>query len=353
VIDATPGTIAGTAVPARGHSPRRRPRVGALGTGWIGRHRLEVLAAADVADIVGIADPSAAAMDATRAIAPDATACETLEDLLEQGLDGLIVATPTAQHAVQSAVALQAGVAVCCQKPLARTAAEAEAVITTARRANALLMVDFSYRYTEAAQALRQQISAGALGTLVGAELTFHNAYGPDKAWYRNRELAGGGCVTDLGVHLIDLLTWLTGATVVEVPASALYTAGRVWAGAEAVEDFAQCQLRLDGGATATLTCSWWLAAGCDALIDVTLYGTAGGLRLRNVGGSFYDFRADRLTGTQQETLTDRPDAWGGRAVVDWARRLAEGGAYDPACESHIAVSRALDAIYTAAAARP
>jgi predicted dehydrogenase len=351
VIDATPGTGAGTAVPARGRS-RRRPRVGALGTGWIGRHRLGVLAAADVVDIVGIADPSAAAMDAARAIAPNATACETLEDLLEQELDGLIVATPTAQHAVQSAVALQAGVAVCCQKPLARTAAEAEALITTARRANALLMVDFSYRYTEAAQALRDQIAAGALGALVGAELTFHNAYGPDKAWYRDRELAGGGCVTDLGVHLIDLLTWLTGATVVEVPASALYTSGRVWTGADAVEDFAQCQLRLDDGATATLTCSWWLAAGCDALIDVTLYGTAGGLRLRNVGGSFYDFRADRLTGTQQETLTEGPDAWGGRAVVDWARRLTEGGAYDPACESHIAVSRALDAIYTAAAAR-
>lgn len=330
---------------------RRRPRVGALGTGWIGRHRLEALAVADLVDIVAVADPVPAAVDAALELAPGATPGTDIGDLLACDLDGLVIATPTAQHAGQTLEALRAGVAVCCQKPLARSEAETVAVVKAAREADRLLAVDFSYRFTAAAQALRTAIADGALGQLVGAELVFHNAYGPDKGWYRTRALAGGGCVMDLGVHLLDLLTWLTGAPVTAVTSSALFSSGQPWDGVQ-VEDFAQCQLALDHGATATLACSWWLPAGCDAVIGVTLYGTSGGLRLRNVGGSFYDFTAERLVGTRQETLTQPPDAWGGRAVVDWARRLVSSGRYDADCEAHIAVSRTMDAIYEAGLTR-
>lgn len=328
----------------------RRPRVGALGTGWIGRHRLEVLAAADVVDIVAIADPVPAALEAARIVAPHATPGETLDDLLACDLDGVVIATPTAQHPAQALEALRAGVAVCCQKPLARTEAETAALVRAARDADRLLAVDFSYRFTAAAQALRTAIGSGAVGRMVGAELVFHNAYGPDKGWYRSRAEAGGGCVMDLGVHLIDLLTWLTGEEVAAIASSALFAGGEPWT-EDRVEDFAQCQLRLSSGASASLTCSWWLPAGCEAVIGVTLYGTQGGVRLRNVGGSFYDFAAERLTGTRQETLTSPPDAWGGRAVVDWARRLGGSRGYDRDCETHIPVSRTLDAIYAAARA--
>jgi hypothetical protein len=70
---------------------------------------------------------------------------------------------------------------------------------------------------------------------------------------------------------------------------------------------------------------------------------------MHNVDGSFYDFSAARLDGTRQQVLTGPPDAWGGRAVVDWAQRLVRSRSYDPACEAHIPVSRTLDAIYAAA----
>ena len=328
-----------------------RPRVGALGTGWIGRHRLEVLAAADLVDIVGVADASPAAVESAQAVAGGAVACDSLESLLALDLDGVIIATPTAQHAGQALQALHAGVAVCCQKPLARTEVEATTVVRAAQRADRLLAIDFSYRFTAAAAALRAQIAQDALGRLVAAELVFHNAYGPDKGWYRTPELAGGGCVMDLGVHLLDLLTWLTGDAVTGVAASRLYAEGVAWDGSQ-VETLAQCQLDLASGASAALTCSWWLPAGCEAVIGVTLYGSKGGLRLRNVGGSFYDFTAERLDGTRQEVLTSPPDAWGGRAVVDWAARLVRSRRYDPECETHLAVSRTIDGIYAAAAGR-
>ncbi|WP_239488521.1 Gfo/Idh/MocA family protein [Luteitalea sp. TBR-22] len=288
---------------------RRRPRVGALGAGWIGRHRLETLVAADLVDLVAVADPVTEAASEAAGLAPGAVALEDLDGLLGLDLDGLVVATPTALHATQSALALRAGLAVCCQKPLARSGDEAEAVVAAARRANRLLLVDFSYRYTDAARVVRDEFQAGAIGTLVAATLTFHNAYGPDKAWYGTRDLAGGGCLMDLGVHLLDLLTWITGAGVTRVSSSVLFAQGRRWHDPTLVEDHAQCAFDLEGGASATLGCSWWLPAGCDAVMEVALYGTRGGLRMCNVAGSFHDFVAERLDGTRTHVVSAPPDA--------------------------------------------
>jgi predicted dehydrogenase len=81
-------------------------------------------------------------------------------------------------------------------------------------------------------------------------------------------------------------------------------------------------------------------------VISAAFYGTDGGAALRNVDGSFYDFTAERYRGTATETLAAAPDAWGGRAAADWARRLAAGERFDPAAERLVDVARALDRIY-------
>jgi hypothetical protein len=64
------------------------------------------------------------------------------------------------------------------------------------------------------------------------------------------------------------------------------------------------------------------------------------------VNGSFYDFRADRFRGTTREQLSGPPDAWGGRAIVEWARRLSKGSGFDPAAERLFDVAAVIDAIY-------
>src|SRR4051812_18581922 len=102
----------------------RRPRLGFLGVGWIGRHRMEAILAGDRADAVAIADPSPEMAQAAAALAPGAACVEGLDGLLGLDLDGLVIATPSALHAEQSITALERGVAVFCQKPLGRTAAE-------------------------------------------------------------------------------------------------------------------------------------------------------------------------------------------------------------------------------------
>jgi hypothetical protein len=94
------------------------------------------------------------------------------------------------------------------------------------------------------------------------------------------------------------------------------------------------------------LACSWNLPAGCDAVIEASFYGTRGGAALRNVNGSFYDFVAARFHGTARETLAAPPENWGGRAAVDWARRLATGERYDASVEKLVTVAATLDAIY-------
>lgn len=324
-----------------------KPRVGFLGTGWIGRHRMEAMVASGTIEAAAISDPSPDMVAQAAALAPDAAVVHSLGAMLALGLDGVVIATPSALHAAQSIEALEAGAAVFCQKPLGRDMAETAAVVDAARRADRLLGVDLSYRFTAGMTRIAELVRGGDLGRLFAIDLVFHNAYGPDKPWFYDRAQSGGGCVMDLGIHLVDLAMWLTGGNVQSV-SSALFAGGEPLAGRDQVEDFATATLQLDTGAAVRLACSWRLHAGQDAVIEASFYGTQGGATLRNVGGSFYDFVAEHHHGTARTTLASPPDEWGGRAAVDWARRLAAGERFDPAAQEFVATADALDRIYAA-----
>jgi predicted dehydrogenase len=324
-----------------------RPRLGFLGVGWIGRHRMQAIIEADVADVVAIADPSLEMAAEAQKLAPKAKIVPSLDHILQAKVDGLVIATPSAMHAEQSIRALSRGVAVFCQKPLGRTAAEAQAVIDAARQADRLIGVDFSYRYTQGMQRIAEIVRAGELGHVFAIDLVFHNAYGPDKAWFYDPVRSGGGCVMDLGVHLVDLALWILDFPDVSAVTSKLFASGELLGAApDRVEDYATAALGLQSGTAVRLACSWRLHAGRDAIISAAFYGTNGGAALRNVEGSFYDFVAERYRGTALETLTTPPDAWGGRAAVNWAKRLAAGIGFAADAERLVTVSRVVDRIY-------
>jgi predicted dehydrogenase len=325
----------------------RRSRVGFLGVGWIGRHRMEAMLSTGLIEAVAIADPHDESRRAALDMAPMAATAEGLGDLLAQDLDGLVIASPSALHAEQSRQALEAGVAVFCQKPLGRTAAEVGAVIDAARSADKLLGVDLSYRFTAGMQAMQRLTWRGELGRVFGVNLTFHNAYGPDKAWFYDPVLSGGGCVMDLGVHLVDLALWALGWPEVDAVESHLLHEGRPLADpARECEDYAVATITTAEGAIIRLTCSWRLSAGQDAVIAAEFYGTDGAAALRNVGGSFYALEASRMKGTWSEPLAASEEDWGGRAAADWARRRAAGERFDPESERLVDVARVLDRIY-------
>jgi len=335
------------AVFAQDLSVRARPRVGFLGTGWIGGRRMSAIADHGAVEVAAVFDsnPEAAAAAARRVGGAPITA--SWEALLRQRLDGLVIATPTALHAEQTSAALEAGLAVLCQKPLALNAAQARAVIAAAAAADRLLAVDMSYRHLHSVERVKRLVDAGEIGTIFAADLVFHNAYGPDKAWYYAPALAGGGCVIDLGVHLVDLALWMLDFPAVSAVSSRLFSQGQAVTGAvKVLEDYASVRLDLATGASVEIACSWRLSAGCDAVIRAAFYGTKGAVEIRNVDGSFYDFTAEQFRGTTRTTIDEPPDDWGGRAAVVWSEQLCRSHAYDPRIEQAAVVAGVIDQIY-------
>lgn len=324
----------------------KKPKIGFLGVGWIGKHRLEAIRNSTLADVVALCDPYAADTDAY---------CESnkfkntgiYEELLNDDLDGIVIATPSALHKQQSIDALKHGKAVFCQKPLACSWQETKEVIDVARHQNLLLMTDMSYRYTEGLEKIKEVISSGELGDVYAAHLSFHNAYGPDKTWYYTPSLSGGGCIMDLGVHLVDALFWIFPDLETKQVNSKLFAKGTPIKNPRSeVEDYGMVQIEYNNHLTAQVACSWNLSAGRDAIIDFTFYGTQGGASFTNVNGSFYDFKAELFKGTKKEVLSMPPDEWGGRAAVHWATQLAEDNTYRNDADIYLKTAKTLDLIY-------
>jgi predicted dehydrogenase len=167
-----------------------KPRLAFAGLGWIGRHRMNAIVESEAGEAAYLCDVDTELK---------------FEDLLDSDADAIVIATPSAMHAEQSIAALERGKAVFCQKPLGRNAEETRRVVDAARANDRLLGVDLSYRFTDAMRAVRRLVAEKTIGDVYAIDLVFHNAYGPDKPWFYDRALSGGGCVIDLGIHLVDL----------------------------------------------------------------------------------------------------------------------------------------------------
>jgi predicted dehydrogenase len=321
------------------------PRLGFAGLGWIGRHRMNALRDSGAVEIAMLCDPIADLSN------DDCDLTQSFDELLASDVDAIVIATPNSFHASQAIAALERGKAVFCQKPLGRNAAETQRVVEAARANDLLLGVDLSYRHIAAMRAVRDVIDSGAIGDVFAADLTFHNAYGPDKAWFYDRALSGGGCLIDLGVHLVDLLLWAIRDSRIANVTSRLFAKGDPdFDREQTVEDYVTARLDLTNGTAANIACSWNLNAGRDCVIDVRFFGTRGAVGFHNVNGSFHDFVAERYDKTTTTRLTEPPNAWGGRAAIAWAERLRDDVSFDSEIESVVAVARALDAIYDAGA---
>lgn len=314
-----------------------RPRLAFCGLGWIGRHRMNAVVEAGLADVAYVCDPFAD-------LSGHAAVADSFDDLVASDADAIVIATPSAMHAGQAIAALERGKAVFCQKPLGRNAGETRRVVDAARANDRLLGVDLSYRHTAGLQAVKNLVDEKQLGEIFAVDLVFHNAYGPDKPWFYDAQQSGGGCVIDLGIHLADIGLW-----ILNFPAVKNVTARMAHHGGHSVEDFATAMIDLDGGVTMQLACSWNLSAGQDAVIGATFYGTHGAASFHNVNGSFYDFVAEHRVKTQTTRLTEPGDAWGGKAIVAWAEKLATSPRFDAEIEHVVDVANALDAMYRSA----
>ncbi len=329
-------------------SSARKPRLGFVGLGWIGLNRMESVRKAGVAHVCGVQDVSHAAASEAWKLAPDAVVFSSFEELLQHDLDGLVIATPNRFHAEQAIAALQRGLAVFCQKPLGRNAFETTQIVEAARNAGCLLGVDLSYRSIPAMQNVSWLVQSGALGKVFAIDAKFHNAYGPDKPWFFDFSLSGGGCLLDLGVHLIDLALAPLGFPAVTGVEATAFSGGRILPKAsEQVEDYCVASIQTADDTAINLSASWNLHAGRAAEISITFYGTQGGASLHNLNGSFYDFVGERFHGTETETLHNHADSeWGGRAMLEWVSKLADKNEFDPDIARMITVAEIIDRAY-------
>ncbi len=224
--------------------------------------------------------------------------------LKEVDLDIVSVCTPNAYHKEQTIAALQAGAHVLCEKPVATSAADAEAMFQAADAAGRVLLVGQSMRFTNRSRAAKEIMDSGRLGEVYFAETFFMRRRGiPKWGQFHMKKHSGGGPIYDLGVHAIDLLYWLLGNPAVLAVSGATYTKfgnrdeGLATSLADSgaplgvltprpydpkefdVEDMAAGFIRLEGGITVAFKTSWAANIPQNAR-GTTILGTAGGLTL-------------------------------------------------------------------------
>lgn len=316
------------------------------GTGWIGYNRMKSLLDEGLCNPVAVHDTDLKSARKAADLAPGTRVIRNFEELLEMRPDGIVIATPSAMHAAQCIKALQYGIPVFCQKPLARNAGETAEVITAAYVANRHLGVDMSYRHTDGMRKIFD-VYRHQLGHIFSVDLVFNNAYGPDKQWFYNPKLSGGGCLPDLGIHLIDLALWILDFPGIAHISSSLFSKGRlIEPGREVAEDYVSAQLTTTSGTLIRIVCSWNLHAGDDAEIKASFHGTSASALFRNVKGSFFNFEALLAKGTRQEIISSPPDDWGGQALAAWTREIQESNLFRKSTFMYYRTAEVIDRIY-------
>ena len=226
------------------------------------------------------------------------------EDLVARDdLDIVSIGAPNHLHAPIAVAALEGGRHVLCEKPLARNGEEAQRIVDAARGADRAVHIAFTQRERGDVQALKRHVEEGNLGRIYHAKATWmrRNGIPGMGGWFTSKELAGGGPLIDLGVHMVDMALYLMGEPGVETVSCATYAElgpqGRGgWAGSGLmtgekpyeVEDLATAFIRLSGGATLNLEAGWAVYRESSDDFGVTLYGTDGGaeMKVRNYGTS-------------------------------------------------------------------
>jgi predicted dehydrogenase len=249
-------------------------RVALLGTGfWARRAHVPALRALPEVELVGCAG---ATLDEGRAFAAEQgipAAYESLEELLERTAPEILaVVAPDDVHAAATRHALERGVAVFCEKPLANDAATAFELADLERETGIAATVGFSFRFSPALQAMQQDLKTGVLGDPWFVELyehnpQFHPSRGRPMNWKGDPEHAAAGALFEYGSHAVDLARWLIGDV------SGVSTCfGYVRPDAQ-LDDISTLQLRFEEGTTGILVASWVLAGGFPG-IRVRLHGS-------------------------------------------------------------------------------
>jgi predicted dehydrogenase len=270
-------------------------RAGVIGLGWAGRQHLAAYDATPNVDLVALAGMETDQLDVLGDQYGAQLRFNDWVDLLENAdLDLVSIATPTALHGPIAVAALNAGIHVLSEKPMAENADVGRQMVQAAKDNDRVLEVSFNHRRRGDVQALKSIIDAGLLGKIYYAKAGWLRREGIPGlgSWFTRAATAGGGPLMDIGVHMLDISLHLLGEPAVRAATAATYAEfgprGKggvpnpvniktgVKAGLFDVEDLSTAFLRLEGGGTLLLESSWAQWIPHDQCY-VTLYGSDGG----------------------------------------------------------------------------
>lgn len=245
-------------------------RIGFAGTGYISKVHAQAAQNLGLTlnAVVNHQLPSMAAFAAQFAIPHQFT---TLDDLIAaRCVDALVIATPNYLHAPQAVAALQAGIHVMVEKPMAMNAHEAQQMQRVAAETGATLMVAHCWRFDADVLWLKQRMAS--LGQIVRTTgYGIHTHWGPS-GWFTQQQYAGGGALADMGIHAIDTVRFLLGDPL---PRSVYAKIGTHY-GTYDVDDTAIVMIEWANGTTSVIESGWWHPHMDGPEAATKVYGTRG-----------------------------------------------------------------------------
>ncbi len=271
-------------------------RFGFVGAGQIASSAADAVKRHSDATLVAVHDLNQERLkDLTTKLGVEAS--PTVEELFaDDGIDAVYIATPNKFHVPLTIQALEAGKHVILEKPFAMNLAEAQEAARTARDKGLVLMLGMNQRFSGDSQKIYSLARDGKLGEIYHAKAYWRRRTGIPKigTWFSSMGMAGGGCLYDIGVHMLDLGLYLMGnfepvsvlgSTYTKFGNRGLGEGG--WGMSERsdirfdVDDFASAFIRFRNGASMTLDATWACHQEKAGMDNVELFGTEAGATAR------------------------------------------------------------------------
>lgn len=241
-------------------------RLGVAGVAGMGMFHLLTFPKQDDVELTAICDVWPKALESAAGAAPDAKPFTDFDEMCRSGvIDAVVIATPNTFHAAAVRSALEAGLHVYCEKPLAVTVGGCRELGSIAERTGRFLQVGFQHRFQHGYASAKRIVSSGEIGLLRRADMRgtdwFRpNAYFAKRAWRATWEQAGGGVLMMQAIHQLDSYLWIAG-----MPERVRASAWRARPGVE-VEDDVYAVLSFPGHVHGMLSASTLDPAGINRL---------------------------------------------------------------------------------------
>ena len=296
-------------------------KVGIIGCGKIAQVRhIPEYAANPHAEVYGFYDINRARAEEL-AVKYGGKAFASYQELLaDPEIEAVSVCAANHAHAEIAIAALKAGKHVLCEKPMAISLEECEAMVAAAKESGKYLMIGQNQRLAKAHAKAKELIAQGAIGKV----LTFRTIFGhggPEtwsidpgsNVWFFDKTKAAMGAMADLGIHKTDMIQYVLGSKIVKTQA-VLTTLDKKDATGSliGVDDNAICIYQMENGVIGTMTASWTYYAAEDN--TTVIYGTKGELRLYddpkysvqqiNADGTRIDYQIDQIQTNDNQTAS-------------------------------------------------